>query len=92
MLNGMHLACRTLLHMRTVSSDINLFLDKIASLFFVILLSVDFFGILHFPFWYKGQNKNTSKILEDENTKAVFKNKFQAYVIKNSTQQEYDEA
>ena len=51
MISGLHLSCRTLLHMRMIFSDFDLFLDKIVSVLFVILLSTDFLGIIYFPFY-----------------------------------------
>ena len=53
MLGGFQLACRTLLHMSLFLSEFNLFVDKMASMFFVILMSTDFLEMINFPFSYR---------------------------------------
>ena len=93
MLNGLHLACRTLLHMMTIPSDTELFGDKIASILFVMLMSSDVLGMIYFPFSNRvSQAENINATEEEAKRREQIKIEFDAFIGKKSDSLDNQEA
>ena len=52
LLDGPHLASRTIVHMVQIPDTFDLIFEKIASIFFLVLIAIDFANLVQFPFFF----------------------------------------
>ena len=52
LLDGPHLASRTIIHMTTIPKTWNLVFEKVASIIFLVLIAIDFVSLVQFPLFF----------------------------------------